>query len=126
MSDDLVFKFNINDIVDRGIVSTLYPVFTTTEGLDKHFLKYKLNEGREFAHFALEQKQGGSRTYVYFSKLSELKIMLPSLDEQTAIRVAIETAHSEQLLFEQKLAALQQQKKGLMQKLLTGEVRVKL
>ena len=29
MSDDLVFKFNINTLCDKGIVSTLYPVFTT-------------------------------------------------------------------------------------------------
>lgn len=126
MSDDLIFKFNINDIVAKGIVSTLYPVFTTKDSLDKYFLKYKLNNGREFMHFAQEQKQGGSRTYIYFSKLSELKVMLPSLEEQIAIRSAIDTAYYEQSIYQKELAALQLQKKGLMQKLLTGEVRVKI
>ena len=34
MSDDEIFHFNINDIAENGIVSTLYPVFTTDENLD--------------------------------------------------------------------------------------------
>jgi type I restriction enzyme S subunit len=53
MSDDLIFKFNINDIVDRGIVSTLYPVFTTKD-INSYFLLVKLNEGSEFKMHAEE------------------------------------------------------------------------
>lgn len=83
MSDDLVFKFNINTICSKGIVSTLYPVFTTT--LNKFFLQLKLNEGKEFRDYAIQQKQGGSRTYMYYSKLESLKLMIPTMDEQTKI-----------------------------------------
>jgi type I restriction enzyme, S subunit len=125
MSDDLIFKFNINNIVDRGIVSTLYPVFTV-KNINKDFLWYKLNEGNEFRIHALEQKQGGSRTYVYFSTLAELKINLPSLDEQNAITKVLQTADREITLAQNKLDQLKEQKKGLMQILLTGKKRLKI
>lgn len=125
MSDDLIFKFNINDIVDKGIVSTLYPVFTV-KNMDSYFLRTKLNEGNEFKRFALAQKQGGSRTYMYFSKLESLKMDIPSLEEQEKISEVLKLADKEIELLEKQLEALKLQKKGLMQRLLTGEVRVKV
>lgn len=86
MSDDEIFHFNINDIVEKGIVSTLYPVFTTTDELDSRYLQYQLNHGYEFARFAVLQKQGGSRTYMYLSKLKQLSLTMPkSVDEQKQI-----------------------------------------
>jgi type I restriction enzyme M protein len=84
MSDDLIFRFNINNIVDNGIVSTLYPVFTTNN-IDDNFLRLKLNNGSEFKKYAIIQKQGGSRTYMYFNKLQKLELELPSIDEQKLI-----------------------------------------
>lgn len=86
MSDDEIFYFNINDIVENGIVSTLYPVFTTTQDLDSRYLQYQLNYGSEFSKFAILQKQGGSRTYMYLSKLKKLKLTMPvSVEEQKQI-----------------------------------------
>lgn len=124
MSDDLIFKFNINTLADRGIVSTLYPVFTTKSELDSKFLKLVLNEGLEFKRYALSQKQGGSRTYMYYSKLEELEIKIPSIEEQLAISNFEQIAQKEMELLENELGLLKQQKKGLMQLLLTGIVRV--
>lgn len=55
------------------------------------------------------------------------KVMLPqTVEEQKSIVEVLQTATDEVNLLEQKLAAMHQQKKGLMQKLLTGEVRVKI
>ena len=85
MSDDEIFHFNINDICDFGIVSTLYPVFTTKKELDSKYLQSQLNYGKEFAKFASLQKQGGSRTYMYFAKLKELVLTMPKVEEQTKI-----------------------------------------
>jgi len=125
MSDDLIFKFNINDIIDRGIVSTLYPVFTTKD-INSYFLLVKLNEGSEFKMHAEEQKQGGSRTYVYFKTLCQLKLNLPSLEEQTAIAQVLQAADKEIRLLKAKAVKLREQKKGLMQVLLTGKKRLML
>ena len=86
MSDDEIFHFNINDIVENGIVSTLYPVFTTNDKLDSRYLQYQLNYGYEFARFAVLQKQGGSRTYMYLSKLKQLSLTMPKdVEEQKKI-----------------------------------------
>ncbi|MBK9961984.1 MAG: restriction endonuclease subunit S [Saprospiraceae bacterium] len=125
MSDDLIFKFNINDIVDKGIVSTLYPVFTTKD-INSYFLLVKLNEGSEFKMHAEEQKQGGSRTYIYFKTLCQLKFNLPSLEEQNAIAQVLQAADKEISLLKAKAEKLREQKKGLMQQLLTGKVRLKI
>ena len=86
MSDDEIFHFNINDITENGIVSTLYPVFTTDENLDSRYLQYQLNYGKEFSKYAILQKQGGSRTYMYLNKLKELRLTIPnSVEEQKKI-----------------------------------------
>ena len=126
MSDDLIFKFNINKLCDRGIVSTLYPVFTTKDGLKDEYLEMVLNHGEEFKRYALKQKQGGSRTYMYFKKLQELKINLPNHSEQKAIMDFVDLINKEISEFNNKLGELKKQKKGLMQELLTGKKRVKI
>jgi type I restriction enzyme S subunit len=123
MSDDEVFRFNINTLVPNGIVSTLYPVFATKDINDKFLLEI-LNNGIEFNRFVRTQKQGGSRTYVYFSKLQELIITLPPLPEQTAIAEILATADREIELLNRELEQQWQVKKYLMQQLLTGRIRV--
>ena len=55
------------------------------------------------------------------------KIRIPnSTDEQAKIVSILEAAESEIKLYQEKVEILKQQKKGLMQRLLTGQVRVKV
>ena len=117
MSDDLVFKFNINDIADYGIVSTLYPVFTTNEQLDSKYLQYQLNEGSEFKRFSLLQKQGGSRTYMYLNKLQNMILTIPKLEEQQKIGSFFKHLDDTIALYQRKLDLLKEQKKGFLQKI---------
>ena len=115
MSDDLIFHFNINTICDYGIVSTLYPVFTTTSEIDSQWLLYYLNHSVDIKKYALLQKQGGSRTYMYFSKLESLKAHIPALAEQKKISSLIFKI-DEQIYFQQKkLKYLQKSKRFLLQ-----------
>jgi type I restriction enzyme S subunit len=54
------------------------------------------------------------------------RFLIPdTIDEQRKIAEVLYTADKEIKALEQKLAALKKQKRGLMQKLLTGEIRVK-
>ena len=53
------------------------------------------------------------------------EIKLPSIDEQTVIAQVLHRADHEITLLSQKLTHLQDQKKGLMQQLLTGKKRLK-
>lgn len=60
------------------------------------------------------------------AKLKRLKIKLPSLAEQEKITKILATADSEIEIHKYRLACLQQEKKALMQSLLTGKQRVTL
>ena len=118
MSDDEIFHFNINDIVENGIVSTLYPVFTTDENLDSRYLQYQLNYGYEFAKFAILQKQGGSRTYMYLNKLKQLYLTMPkSVEEQNAISAFFMSLDNLITLHQRELEKLQNIKKSMLEKM---------
>ncbi len=62
----------------------------------------------------------------WISEYQELEIKLPSLQEQQKIAEVLTNADKEIGLLKSELNELKEQKKGLMQKLLTGEVRVKV
>lgn len=116
MSDDEIFHFNINDIAENGIVSTLYPVFTTDENLDSRYLQYQLNYGREFAKYAILQKQGGSRTYMYLNKLKNLYITVPTtIEEQKKISEFFTNLDHLITLHQRKCEELQNIKKYMLQ-----------
>lgn len=116
MSDDEIFKFNINLIVEKGIVSTLYPVFTL-QGIDKQWFLYTLNNGREFPRYARAQKQGGSRTYMYLEKLKKLKLAVPPLPEQQKIAEILTAQDAVIALMQKQIELLQKQKKAFLQKM---------
>lgn len=61
-----------------------------------------------------------------YKDFSIVKIKVPGFDEQVAIAQALTQLSEEIKLQEKRLELLQEQKKGLMQKLLTGEMRVSL
>jgi len=58
------------------------------------------------------------------SDFFELKITVPDIEEQTTIAQLLQTADKEIELLKAKLEQQKLQKKGLMQVLLTGKVRV--
>ena len=55
-----------------------------------------------------------------------ISVKIPSYEEQAKIAEVLSAADKEIELLEKELEALKLQKKGLMQRLLTGEVRVKV
>ena len=120
MSDDGLFKFNINDTGRSIAVSKEYPVFKTIS-LDPRFLLNKLNFGADFQRYAMSQKAGGTRTRLYLSKLGEWKTPLPKVDEQQKIAECLNTLDELIGAESQKLDALKAHKKGLMQQLFPRE-----
>jgi type I restriction enzyme S subunit len=61
-----------------------------------------------------------------FNSFLQLEIKLPSIEEQTAIAQVLQIADQEIKLLKDKANKLKEQKKGMMQVLLTGKVRVNL
>lgn len=64
------------------------------------------------------------RGSLHWSQFSKLPFSVPLLIEQKAIAEVLRTARSDLNAVESEIEALTRQKRGLMQKLLTGEWRV--
>ena len=116
MSDDLVFKFNLNRNWERGAVSKEYPVFKTV-GMNSYFLELCLNEGSEFKRFAIQQKVGGTRTRLYFKNLVKLKLNTPCLEEQNKISEFLQAIDKKLEVVKQQIELTQTFKKGLLQQM---------
>lgn len=108
-----------------GIVSPIYVVFETIEDkLLKDYFKHYFQTPNFFEQMKA-YTQGGVRDNLNFKSLQMMKINIPSIKKQQEIANILNTCDEEIKLLNFKLEKLKQQKKGLMQKLLTGQVRVK-
>lgn len=85
MSDDDIFHFNINYIVEKGLVSKEYPVFDSVDGNDLRFIVTLLNSSPQFRKFCRERKLGGTRTRLYYNSLSSFNTYCPTPNEQKNI-----------------------------------------
>ena len=81
-SDNGVFKFNRNDIVEKGIISYFYPVFSIIEGDSDFYLKL-LNTS--ITKQAMLQAEGTGQKVLSLRKFKSIKASVPSLAEQSAI-----------------------------------------
>lgn len=116
MSDTGEFHFNVQNIVDNGIVSPAYPVFNICDSIvDKDYFVYYINENEKFKNSILSTKEGGTRYALSFSKLKDIKLKLPSLEEQKKYSKILNSYNIKINLEQSKLNSLQELKKGLMQ-----------
>ena len=88
------------------------------------FAQY-LFRGNVFRKELLKLAQGSTRFNLSKNEVLKIKIKIPGLEEQKKIASVLTIFDREIDLLEQELESLKQQKKGLMQLLLTGKVRVK-
>ncbi|MBN1040309.1 restriction endonuclease subunit S [Clostridium botulinum] len=109
---------------DEGLLSPMYIVFKTIEDKLLSEYLYQYFKSRNFYEYMKNYLQGSVRQNLTFKSLCQMKVFIPSLDEQRAITNILTTADKEIVLLEEKLEILKQQKKVLMQNLLTGKVRV--
>lgn len=108
------------------MVSPDYVVFRCDETrLDPDYLNHYRRSHR-WAKFVEKAGDGSVRIRIWFSHLAELKLLLPALPEQRRIAAMLNACDHELDLLREQLTELKNQKKGLMQKLLTGQIRVKI
>lgn len=117
MSDDDIFHFNINDIVENGLVSREYPVFDSTDGNDLRFIVTLLNSSARFRKFCRERKIGGTRTRLYYKDLSNFKPLCPEFDEQQSIAAFLDGITSIISQHQSKLEKLQSLKASMLEKM---------
>lgn len=85
-----------------------------------------LFRGEVFRKNVIVLAQGATRYNLPKKQFLNINISFPPLDEQRAIAAVLDVADREIVLLEQKAARLREEKKALMQQLLTGKRRVRL
>lgn len=84
---------------------------------------FRTNQGRALM---VRLAQGSTRYNLSKESFKKSQLLLPSYEEQQEIANILTLADKEIDLLRQKLAKLEEQKKGLMQVLLTGKVRLQV
>lgn len=112
-------------LYDKALISPMYTAFETKKNVNDFYL-FKLLKTPLYVHIyqsttsASVDRRGSLR----WNAFSQIHIPLPVKPEQDKIATLIEVFEEEIVLLNKKLDTLKQQKKGLMQQLLTGKIRV--
>jgi type I restriction enzyme S subunit len=116
---------------DKAVVTTLYICFglknsqkNSGDFFEQYFEANLLDKG--LTKIAHEGGRAHGLLNVTPSDFFSLKITIPTPDEQTAIAKVLKAADKEIQLLKAKTEKLREQKKGLMQVLLTGRKRLKI
>ncbi|MEM8566754.1 MAG: restriction endonuclease subunit S [Bacteroidota bacterium] len=110
------------------IASHRFPLYKPkADILDLDYLLYyfKTARGKHLLGLASPGGAGRNKTLGQ-TEFAKLKIPVPSLEEQKRIVSVLSESDKEIELLKQHINTLKEQKKGLMQKLLTGQIRVKI
>lgn len=110
---------------ESGLLSPMYVVFQCKKELLSDYL-YHFLKSDTFLNIIPNLLQGSVRDSLSFDSLGLVRLFIPTIEEQSAIAERFNLFDKEILLLEKEVEYLREQKKGLMQLLLTGIVRVNL
>lgn len=117
------------DRYDEGAVSTLYlGLSISRDDVSSEFFRHFFDAGtlnEQLRRIA----QAGARAHgllnVTTTDFLDMTVQLPPPDEQTKIAQILNTAERGEVVLKKILEAMRAEKRGLMQKLLTGQIRMK-
>lgn len=114
-SDDGRFRFNENRIIERGVISYFYPVFSFSEEVCHEYMLYLLNFSiyRRMYPYA----EGTAQQVLSLKKLGQLKYSLPLVAEQKKIAEILATQDKAIELQERKIDELKRFKKGCLERM---------
>lgn len=114
-SDDGRFRFNENRIIERGIISYFYPVFSFSEEVCHEYMLYLLNFSiyRRMYPYA----EGTAQQVLSLKKLGQLKYSLPLVAEQKKIAEILSTQDKAIELQGRKIEELKRFKNGCLEKM---------
>ena len=109
----------------EGIVSPAYTVCIPKDHIDVDYMYY-LFKTPHMIHDFWRYSQGivDDTLNLKFNNFKVIKVWIPDKGTQTKIAKLLKSYDEEIQLLNSKLEKLKEQKKGLMQKLLTGQIRV--
>lgn len=109
----------------EGIVSPAYTIVTPRESVNVKFMAMLIQQSRVVYDFWTHSQGLVSDTLnCKYPDFCQVKVHIPTREEQTAIASVLVQADKEIELAKEKLNNLQSQKRGLMQQLLTGKKRI--
>ena len=106
------------------IVSSLYVCFKFIEGMDYRLFKtyfdtYKFNKD------VIRNTEGSVREYLFYENFSRIKMNIPKIEEQEKIASFFSLIDEKISLQSEKVEALKDYKRGMMQKIFSRELRFK-
>lgn len=113
------------ETLEEALISPMYTVFKTDSSINDNFF-YKLLKSHKLVYQYKNRMEGSidRRGGLRWDGFSIIKVQIPSYKEQTAIAEVLQSADKEIQLLKSKTEKLREQKKGLMQVLLTGRKRL--
>lgn len=110
---------------DIALAQRVIKLRGTSEILNNYYLKYYMLSER-FQKSIYDESTGSTVLGIKGSRLKKIKILIPTLKEQAQLALILSSVDEQIDQYESKKEKLQELKKGLMQKLLTGRIRVKV
>ncbi|HDW1381532.1 TPA: restriction endonuclease subunit S [Enterobacter asburiae] len=110
----------------RGLVSPAYTVLTPIKKIVDEFYMQYYKSYNFIGHLAVAVIGIRDGKQISYEDFSFLKLPYPEIEEQQKIATVLSAADDEIATLEKKLACLKEEKKALMQQLLTGKRRVKV
>lgn len=145
LPNDFLDKYSNFIIQPKDLLLAMSGATTGKMGVNKYFFPMLLNQRvciiranktiqdfinqylLQYNNKILKMSYGGAQPNIGSADIKKIKLYLPSsLAEQKAIADILSKADAEIELLNKKLAAFNLEKKAMMQKLLTGQIRVKV
>lgn len=108
----------------RGLVSPAYTVLRAVVELDNRFFRHYFKSANFIKRLSVAVIGIRDGKQISFQDFCSIKLPFPAVDEQRAIAAFLDEAEGEITLLKKYTEALKTQKRGLMQKLLTGQWRL--
>lgn len=109
-----------------GLVSPAYTVLRCTTDLLPRFYRHYLKSPDFLKRLAVAVVGIRDGKQINFADFASIKLPLPSPERQRVVAVILDESEQEIVLLKQQVDHLRQQKRGLMQKLLTGKAHISL
>jgi type I restriction enzyme S subunit len=111
----------------EGIVSPAYTILIPQDTIDVRFMAYLFKyPPMIYVFWRYSQGLVSDTLSLKYPNFARIRVTIPSVDEQQRIADFLVFCDQGIELNQSRLAHLKQQKKGLMQRLLTGQVRVRV
>lgn len=125
--DDIAHSAVVMEDIPNGVYSYHIIRLRPTTLIDLKFSAYAFKTAKFYKQAYAWCEGSGQRYVISQDDFRNMKIYIPSnISEQHAIADVLSTADDEIDLLNKKLILFKEQKKGLMQQLLTGNIRVKV